>query len=66
MGTLFILDLKAYYENKIKDIPAALESMKRNFAVDKLLYSFNHTILGTGITQSDIFYKDLEDYVVND
>ena len=60
MSTPFTLDLKAYYDNKIKDIPAALESMKRNFGVDKLPYSFTHTNLGTGITQSDIFYKDLE------
>lgn len=60
MSTPFILDLKAYYDNKIKDISAALESMKRNFGVDKLSYSFTHTNLDTGITQSDMFYKDLE------
>ena len=60
MSTPFILDLKAYYDNKIKDIPAALESMKRNFGADKLPYSFTDTNLDTGITQSDMFYKDLE------
>lgn len=60
MSTPVILDLKAYYDNKIKDIPAALENMKRSFGVDKLQYYFNHTKLGTGITQTDMFYKDLE------